>query len=194
VSIVVHCPACGARASVPDKLAGRKVQCPRCQVELPSPTAAGPPPADWSSAPPPVRRPALQSAPEPGPTADADPPAPQEPDSYPPLEQVGDDEPEPWYYRFIQRYVPVLLCVWIFFITLGFVGYTAMLLFIGAETTKVPQLGGATAGCSLFFAWLALAVGYALAVCGAVFAASWLLVALDAARNLRLIRLKMPGR
>ena len=69
-----------------------------------------------------------------------------------------------------------------------------MALAEGAETAKGPSADMlATGGCSALVLWLVTAAAYALGVCGAVFSASWLLLALDAARNLHRIRLKLPG-
>jgi hypothetical protein len=184
------------RIAAPDALAGRRVKCPRCGEELTVPQQSGAAP-DWMAAPPPVRRPLPAPAPTPA-TAPAagNPQTAAGPDPAPqadPSPAVAYDEPEPWYYRFIERYTIVLLCIWIAVLTLVFGAVTVGMLYLGAQAAKAGVSDGPLGGCSLFLQWLFAAAGYALAVCGAVFAASWLLLALDAARNLRRIRIKLPG-
>ncbi len=102
--ITIRCHACDTRVSAPDAAAGRRVKCPRCGEELSVPQQAGAVPG-WMAAPPPVRRP----APAPAATAtsgSADPPPPDaDAAPQPPPEPIRYDEPEPWYYRFIERVV-----------------------------------------------------------------------------------------
>ena len=191
--ITVRCHACATRVSAPDAAAGRRVKCPRCGEELSVPLQGAAAP-DWMAAPPPVRRPA--PAPAPTATSGAADPLPPDADAapQPPSEPNRYDELEPWYYRYIERYTIVLLCIWIAVLTLIFVAYSVLMLIEGAAVAQVG-FGNQTAfgGCAMIFAWLLMAACYALAVCAAIFAAAWLLLALDAARNLRRIRLKLPG-
>ena len=99
--ITIRCPACDTQVSAPDAAAGRassarvrrgaeRAATGRGRPRLDGRTAARPP-----AAPAPAATATSGAADPPPPDADA---APQ-----PPPEPIRDDEPEPWYYRFIER-------------------------------------------------------------------------------------------
>ena len=185
--ITVRCHACDARTVCPDEAGGRRVKCPRCGQRLNVPARAVP---DWQAAPPPVRRaPALGPSPD-----DAEPP-PQEPYSEPaPAVEEDDYEPEPWYYGFIERYV--ISCMWFGTILciLSFTGITVLCLVLAAGlSATAPIAGSLSGGLALFLLWIYAAVCCVAAVLAVVYGCSWLLLALDAARNLRKIRMKFRG-
>ena len=103
-------------------------------------------------------------------------------------------EAEPWYYRFIERYTILLMWIGIIVCTLPFLAFTIVCLAVGAGAMIAPKIGDlALGGCFLFALWMAAAIAYGLNVLGIVFGSSWLLLAVDAARNLRGIRIKLPG-
>ena len=197
MSITVRCHSCDNRVLCPDKAAGRKVRCPRCQTELEVPPQPTPGVPDWLSAPPPVRRSAPTLAPAPDPSPDSHAPAPQELDSEPPSSSVDDAdyEPEPWYYHFIERYVTVAMWGGIIVCALSFVGLTVFLAFLGAGLSALSTSAAGTAGggCILFLYWVYAAVIHCLMAFAIIYGCSWLLLALDAARNLRGIRLRLRG-
>jgi hypothetical protein len=208
----ITCPHCRHQFLTPGTVEVRKTRCPKCNavVTVPAVAAAVEPhgeAGDWAAAPPPVRRhtpppvrrgpaPAAPVSPQPPAAPSAPDPDPQLADAYadprPPAGCPDDaDEPEPWYYRFIERYV--IICMWICLALciLSLAGWTLLLLI--AETKGASVLG-AGGGLFLFFQWLFLALMHFFLAMAIIYVCSWLLLALDAARNLRRIRIKLPHR
>ncbi|HVS40135.1 MAG TPA: hypothetical protein VMS17_31545 [Gemmataceae bacterium] len=195
--ITVRCPKCNALAAAPDAAAGARVKCPQCGEAVSVPRQAGPTP-DWLAAPPPVRRPAPTPV---STTAAASGPAEAPPSGAsagppPPADPIRDDEPEPWYYRYIERYVISAIWIGLGLIALSFMVTTVLFVVAGAWTTSTSSMpigNTAAAGCVGFLYWLYLAVMHVAAAFLLVYICSWLLLALDGARNLRRIRIKLPG-
>ena len=181
MAVTVRCHACDNRLLCPDEAAGKKAKCRRCGAVLrvPLPAASVP---DWQSAPPPVRRAA----------ADA-PPQPVEPDlpeadgaAFSDLEDYDYAPPEPWYYGFLEKYALTFMWIGIVLESLWFAGLSLFLLLLGTGVLGlVPGAGSALLAFVLFLAWLFAAAVFALSLVVIIAGASYTLLAVDAARNIR---------
>jgi hypothetical protein len=153
---------------------------------------------DWKAAPPPVRR-AAEQTPEPQTVLDLD--APPSTPTAPPWDATTEEEgggyepPEPWYYGFLEKYTLAGMWVGIVCITVPFLAFTVLLMVGGVAAAGVagPAAAGVV-GAGAFLWWLLSALAWASAVLALVFAAARILLAVDAARNLRALRYRSPGR
>jgi hypothetical protein len=132
-----------------------------------------PPPA------PPVQRPPDEEPPDDEPAGD---------DS---LEQISEEAatvpPEPWYYRFLQVMTCVFLSINVTAVVGGFLCW--VLWIISMLAARDGDTGGPGLA-NLFFlaASLPYLVGLAVWLLVALMTAGWSFLALDAARNLRVLR------
>jgi hypothetical protein len=107
----------------------------------------------------------------------ATPPTPPTP---PPHRQ--DLRPEPWFYRFPERYAELFRVLGIILCVLVFGGYAVLTLVLSVERPVV-------------LLWLpVLVLGFLLSVVWVNLVAALVLLAVDAARNLRAMRQKMEQR
>ena len=200
MSITVRCHASDGGDLCPDKMAGIRIKCPRCEAELHIPRGVAIPgsgaPAlgtapDWSSSPP-----AVQDA---GPAAPD--PVRQEPDSAPrDMENrpAPYTPPKPWCYGFLEKYTAPLTWAAVISCTLLFAGFTVFMLF-DAVAAAADKTAAADTGRTILLEgrlvvyWLAGAIGYAAAIALILFTASRVLLAVEAGRNLRAIRFHKLG-
>jgi hypothetical protein len=113
-----------------------------------------------------------------------------EPVSYEPPAR-DDDEPEPWYYHFIERFVTSAMWVGVMLCVASFILWSVVFLTMGYQGTSAAGVGG---GFAAFFLWLFFGVFHFVWAMCVISGCAWLLLALDAARNLRRIRIKLPYR
>jgi hypothetical protein len=93
-----------------------------------------------------------------------------------------DMRPEPWFYRFPERYAELFRVLGIILCVLIFGGYAVITLVLSAERPVV-------------LLWLpVLVLGFLLSVVWVNIVAALVLLAVDAARNLRAMRQKMEQR
>jgi hypothetical protein len=160
--INVVCPWCGHKSRVPDAIRGRTLRCTKCGADFPAEPKAPP---------------------------DAQPrPARSEPTSSDAVEGVPQVPQEPWYYRYLQTMTYVFLWVNVSGIALGLLGwiiYVIDLLRGAGHTASGWSLRYAATVGLVSLPYLAALVVWLLV---ALMMAGWSFLALDAARNLRVIR------
>lgn len=178
----VACPACGAKARAPAHYAGATVRCKKCGVQMILPGIPPPEPPVRSVTPPAV---------------DDEPPGEDS------LDQIGEMAagprvpPEPWYYGFLQTMTHIFLWLNVAGVVLGLLGWVLwiILVLVGAASMAGSRdaegAGRAMAGAGVLFflvASLPYLVGLIVWLLVALMTAGWSFLALDAARNLRVLR------
>jgi hypothetical protein len=125
---------------------------------------------------------------------------PRSPDPFEELEEVARVPREPWFYRFLQVMTHVFLWLNVAGVVLGFCGWMLWVFFLLLGMAGVTGVGGrdalgATAAFGLAGLLASLPYLGALVIwlLMALMGAGWSFLALDAARNLRVIRYRSGG-
>lgn len=177
----VTCPGCHRKLAVPFDRLTTVIECPACQVEFNASTgqtvAAGL--GDNQTQPPPVRRTRRAEDPEQGEPERSEQPEWRPPgmDIEPQRFTLSDFSPEPWYYRFLETYAKVVLWLGIVLIACG-----ALWSLISA--IRAAEINASLAAITILFTLMAAGA----AVLSLLLAVAFILLAVDAARNLREIR------
>ena len=166
---LVGCPHCGKPISYSREFAGQIIGCPHCGGRLQMP---GTPPSRGAA-----------------------PPAPPTP-SRAPTFGATDDSPrrkpdrEPWYYGFIEGYSKLLL--WI--AVLSVIGAGLLVGYVGVKpfTSTLIAEQEARGVVIAILVWIGYALMLVASLIGSVFVVASALLAVDAARNLREMRMRMP--
>lgn len=164
MSLLIACKSCGAKLRVPDNAEGQSFKCPKCSNAIRVPPTKGMPDQD-----------------------DSEEPEEREPENQ---ESLHLDR-EPWFYGYLEKYAKILQIL--SYVLAAGCAILATIWFIAVlvgaiSTVKVSSGFGVMAIFLAFLGWVLSLVGIAAALLLWLVSAAVILLAVDAARNLRAMK------